>query len=365
MLDIMPKKGKAGSTFGRKSASTGAKAKAKQREDEDYAAEERKKQQELMALRRQHSDEREKQRFYEEERRKSKKFRENEKEKDRQAYRKSRDLLLDRKKAEKEHQDAIINENQAKLFDIHLRRFRQYNLVSFSKDLGFDFRRCEDLSYMIPWLKELRKTDFIECFRFDFEWMWGAKCHSPSENSCERCDNSHGYLRLALHTRARFLLISRDWSDEALKVIKDGPQCIACLHVPVPHGMRYDYSLEPCKRCQVSKDVRAKLIDFWNHMQASWGKTTKFGSFHTRFECVCEKEAEPIPEDEHGSSSYEFCSDVFLSTWNSEQEEEAEEEEEEEEEEAMEEEQQQHQGEDGAKSSRARKFVGKIRSVFE
>ena len=71
--------------------------------------------------------------------------------------------------------------------------------------------------------------------------------------------------------------------------------------------------------------------------------------------CVCEEEAIPLnnqPEDEHGKSDESYM-------FSSEQEEEFEEED------AMEEEQQQHQGEDGAKSSRAKKFVGKLRSAFE
>ena len=40
------------------------------------------------------------------------------------------------------------------------------------------------------------------------------------------------------------------------------------------------------------KEIRAKLIDYWNHRQSWQGVETKFLP-HKQFECVCEKELLP------------------------------------------------------------------------
>ena len=329
--DIMPKKGKAGSTFGRKTTEAKIMAKKRKEKDQAEAEEERERRRVLMALRRQHSDEREKQKLYEEERRKNKKFRDKERELDKAAHRESRDAWLARKTVQEEHQDAIIQENQAKLYYIHDQHQRQLDLRYIYQDLGFDYKRCDEPGYIKKWFDDLEKKDMIEWFRATCEDMWGRRCRNRCRSvadSCERCGGSMFHFGIALGFRATMLSLSHEWSDEVLDVIEKGPRCNLCQYVAVPHGIK-NPSASPCQRCEISGEARAKLVDFWNHKQALDGDTTKFW-IHSYFECVCEEEAAflPIPEyseeednedddkedndmDEQGDTeSYELISEV-------------------------------------------------------
>ena len=305
----MPKKGKAGSLFGRKSAS--AKINAKNREDEDYAAKEREKQRELMALRRQHSDEREKQRVYDQEKRNNKKFRAREREKDKEAHRESRDSMLARKQAEEEQRDAQIREEQAKSFYRNYMKIRSTLFDAWRKHLGFDEQKFKEDKgdYILKWQEDMKAKDLIEWLRYNCEQIWGRQCfeylqHSPS-SSCIWCKAMVDTIAEALYHRDILLSLSDEWSNKALEVIEEGPRCIICMHIPVPMGIRYP-KVPPCERCEIGREVRAKLIDFWNHRQAQMGVTTIF-SIHKDFECVCEKEAvlKPIVEFSEESSQEE------------------------------------------------------------
>ena len=293
----MPKKARASSTFGRKSASTGAKAKAKQREDEDFATEEGERQRELMVLRRQDSEVREKERQYEEERRKNKKFREEEREKDKKAKRESRESWLARKQAEEKQRDAIIREKQTKLYTIHLARRRHREVRAVFLALGIDPQKCQ--KEFENWLPELRKKDIYEYFRASTEeiWTWPCDCESYGEE----CPAHYAHLHTMLWWSDTRLSLSHEWTNKVLEILKKGNRCIAFLHVPVPTGFRHDRLLEPCQRCQISKEARAKLIDFWNHRQLT---KTEF-RMHSTYKCVCEKEA-VLPEDGEEDSENKF-----------------------------------------------------------
>ena len=311
--DTMPKKGKAGSLFGRKTAN--AKIKAKKREDEDYAAEEREKQRELMALRRQHSDEREKQRLYEEERRKNKKFRDKEREKDKEAHRESRNSMLARKQAEEEKLDAQIKVWQARAYYRNFMFIRwRFDLPSLQENLGFDWPKYwamkteeEKRSYTEKWYLDLEKRDFVEYLRFICELRWGRRCLKSTEHStsssCIGCDDAVEVIAFALFYRDIKLSLSDEWSNKALDIIAKGTHCIICKDRPIPNGIRVP-NAPPCERCEISREVRAKLIDFWNHMHEQLGVKTVFLS-HKKFECVCEEEAVLKPLDEFSEDSSE------------------------------------------------------------
>ena len=344
----MPKKGKSGS-LGRKTAK--AKIMAKKREDEDYAAEEKEKQRELMVLRRQHSDEREKQRLYEEERRKSKKFRDKEREKDKGAHRESRDSMLARKKAEEEQQVAQIREIHAKRYYRNIMMIKtRFNLPSLQGKLGFDWQKYwamttkeEKISYSRQWHYDLLQKDLVEWFRWTCENIWGQHCPDYLQHSstsiCLMCESAvdqiGNQIGSALHFRDSSLSLSREWSNKAIEIIKEGPQCIICMDIPVPIGISVP-NAPYCERCEIGREVRAKLIDFWNHLHEERGITTKF-SFHKEFECVCEKEVvrwPPRPNDYISEESSQEEEDKEEEEETSEEEEEEEETSEEEEEEA-------------------------------
>ena len=306
----MPKKGKSGS-LGRKTAK--AKIMAKKREDEDYAAEEKEKQRELMVLRRQHSDEREKQRLYEEERRKSKKFRDKEREKDKGAHRESRDSMLARKKAEEEHRDAQMRESQSKRYYRNVMLVKTlHNLPSIRSHLGFDDQKYwamttteEKRNYCRQWYDDLEKEDVFEWLRWTCERIWGTHCPESLQHSsssiCLMCEYAVDKIGSALYYRDSRLSLSHEWSNTALDIIEEGPRCVTCMHIPVPNGVRYPKA-PPCERCEIGREVRAKLIDLWNHMHEQMGVTTKFW-IHKNFECVCEKEAVLRPFDEFSEDS--------------------------------------------------------------
>ena len=321
----MPKKSKPGSSFGRKSSASGAKAKAKQREDPDYVAEERERQQQLMALRRQDSEVREKERLAKEEQRKCKKFRSGEREKGTQARRESRDSVLVRKEAEGKFQSAHVKENLAKLYYIHEEVVRRGCHLSIFASLGLDITRDEDEK----WYAELHEKDPIEWFRATCEMLWGYRCRhrcTSKADSCTECERRQFLFGAALYFRARYLSLPLTWRDEVQEIIEEGPRCFLCLNVAVPHGNRNPHA-PPCQRCQIGWEARAKLIDFWNHLDKRHGVTTKF-LIHKNFQCVCETDAVLSTPPESSEESSE----------NEEEGEEDEEEEEEEEEEDDEEE---------------------------
>ena len=100
------------------------------------------------------------------------------------------------------------------------------------------------------------------------------------------CSSEFG---VALLFRVRYLSLPRAWVLQVQEVIEEGPRCVICLNVAIPHGKRNPHAPK-CKRCQVGREARAKLIDFWNHFDEHDGVTSKFW-LHAKFECVCEKEA--------------------------------------------------------------------------
>ena len=304
----MPKKSKPGSSFGRKSP--GAKAMAKQREDIDYAAEERGRQQQLMALRRQDSEVREKERLAKQELRKNKKFRAQEREKKTLVRRESRDSWLARKEAEGEYQAARVNEILAKLYYIEQEVDRRRMLLSVLVSHGFD-KTCNEDDYQANWFDELRKVDSIEWYRATCELLWGYRCRrrcSSKADSCPGCEQRQFFFEVALYFRARFLSLPRKWGNEVQDIIEEGPRCFLCLTVAVPHGDRNPHA-PPCQRCEIGREARAKLIDFWNHLDERHGVTTKFLN-HSHSKCVCEIEAVLSTPPESSEESSEEYSDV-------------------------------------------------------
>ena len=173
-------------------------------------------------------------------------------------------------------------------------------------NLGFDQQRFDamtrqdKLGYTQQFDEDLQDKDVIEWLRFTCEDIWGRQCfeyleHSPS-SSCLMCEGVVDHIESALHHRDSTLSLTHEWSNKALAIIEKGPRCIICTDIPVPMGIRNPFAPH-CERCEIGREVRAKLIDFWNHLQAQIGLTTKF-FIHKDFECVCEKEAVLKPIDE-------------------------------------------------------------------
>ena len=307
----MPKKARAGSTFGRQSSSTGAKAKAKakQREDEDQAAEDRNRRRDLMALHRQDSEVREKERQYSEERRTSKKFKESEN----KAKRESREAYISRKEAEEKDKDAIIQKNILQRCILNERWLRHYDMHGYFAALGYWLGKKKPLSFQQnlsfdKWLIELRKKDQYEYFRAEHELLSGWPCpwsiskpepHPTLPDSCKVCSYAIDFLDDMLWWRDTKLSLSHEWAENAVEIIAEGSQCLACLHVPVPIGLRPS-DLEPCKRCEIGLEARKKLIDFWNHMQP---KTEFLNHSQPHYKCVCEEDA-VLPEDKDELAPY-------------------------------------------------------------
>ena len=73
-----------------------------------------------------------------------------------------------------------------------------------------------------------------------------------------------------------------------MKEIEEGSRCDKCINKEVPHGSS-ETDAQPCKRCEIGKGARIRLMGFWNYMHAKDGMNTKFLN-HNNFKCVVEME---------------------------------------------------------------------------
>ena len=280
----MPKKGR--SNLGRLTKK--AKDMRKKREDDDYAAVEREKNKERFAAYREDAEFREQKRLEQAEYRKTKAFSDAKSGKQKDAFA--------RKNAEEEEKAAHLKKNTSKLYYIRAEYIRKKIFYADLEELGYNSLRASiEPDYRVEWFDQLKEDKPIEWMRAVLEDMWGRRCRqgcSSSNDSCNKCKNGQEAIRVALHLRAQCLGLSHDRLENfhypEQEVIVDGLRCHLCLNVAMPHGRIIPDALQ-CHRCDISREVRAKLIDFWNHMDDIRGFTTVFQD-HTKFECVCEED---------------------------------------------------------------------------
>jgi len=259
----MPRKGRSNLGYRTKDAND----KRKKRQDIDYAAREREETKKRLARRREDEELREQKSLEDAE------------------YRLSKARSCSKSKS-RNNRLIFKNVNEQNLNEF---------LSLFWLEHGFDFNRSQEKGYVENWFHELQKNEEIEFKRGFFESIWGKRClrHCTSHSDyCQECKNYSFALEVELQSRDSFSALSCEWSYNAKEVINNGSRCYLCQTIALPRGGNTSKDTPSCQRCQMSKEIRAKLIDYWNHRQSWQGVETKFLP-HKQFECVCEKELLP------------------------------------------------------------------------